>query len=117
MPKTLSTSGSPPDLDGRIVSKSEALSQRIRTSFRFRFREWFLNPNAGLDYDLLFGHQISSAQTSQILIKVIQDEGGNEITDIRNIKYEYDPSKRDFRFSCSVDTIYGDSLDFNERFE
>ena len=116
MSKTISTSGNPPDIDGRVVSDTESLSQRIRSAYRFRLREWFLNQDEGLDYDLIFNHQISDAQTGQVLVNVIREEGGSEVTNIREIQQSYSASTRTFHFSCTVDTIYGESIDINEEF-
>ena len=89
MSKTISTTGTPPDIDGRVATRAESLSQRIRSAFRFRLGEWFLNENAGFDYDLVLNHQISSAHTTQILLNVIRQEGGEEITNIRDIVGRY----------------------------
>ena len=116
MSKTISTTGNPPDIDGRIATRAESLSQRIRSAYRYRLREWFLNPNGGLDYDLIFTHQISDSQTQQVLVNVIREEGGAEITNIRDIVGEFRPDGRTFHFSCNVDTIYGDVIDIDEDF-
>lgn len=113
MSKTISTSGNPPDIDGRIVDGNESLAQRIRCAFRFHLGEYFLDNGLGLDYKLIFDHQITIAQVAQIMLDTIRNEGGNEITDITDVEYSFDKATREFSFSCNVETIYG-NIEINE---
>lgn len=110
MSKTISTSGDPEDLDGTIADRSESLSQRIRCAFRFRLGEWFYNIDEGLDFETLLRHNINANQAAQILLATIRQEGGDEITNIRNIEFENSQTTRRFLFNCDVDTIYGDTI-------
>ena len=49
------------DLDGSVVSQLEALRQRVREAVYLRFGEWMLERSAGLDRDLIIGHNINLA--------------------------------------------------------
>lgn len=116
MSLTISTTGHPPDIDGALVTRAESLAQRIRAAFRFRLNEWFLAPGTGLDYDLVFTHQVSTEQAGQVLVNVARAEGGAEIVEIRDIEFTHDPATRRFTFQCVIDTIYSDPLIINETF-
>ena len=49
------------DLDSTVPSDIEALRQRILQAIWLRVGEWFIRRNAGLDRDLIIGHQINPA--------------------------------------------------------
>lgn len=97
----------PDDLDGRIVDGIEALRQRIIQAFRMRVGEWFIQRNAGFDYDSIIGHRIPPALAATALANVVRDEGAAEILSLENMQYSLDRSTRIFRWSVLARTIYG----------
>lgn len=107
MSKTISMTGNPPDIDGTIADGAESLKQRIHQAFKFRLGEWFMRTDQGIDYDVIFSHQVNFDQVSQVLISVIVEEGKDEVLSVDNVLYEHDNNTRQFIFTCDVETIYG----------
>ena len=95
------------DLDGTIVSELEALRQRIVQAIRLRVRTWFINRNAGLDYDSIIGHRVEPALAAAAINTVIRNEGGNEVIELQDVEYSLESDTRVFRYSVNVETIYG----------
>lgn len=96
------------DLDGTVPDALEALRQRILQALWLRFGEWFLRRRAGLDRDLIIGHQINASLAAQALNDVIRTEGGAEVTGLRDTSVEVDRPSRTLRWRVVVDTIYGE---------
>ncbi len=95
------------DLDGTIVSDIEALRQRIVQAIRMRIRTWFINRNAGLDYDSIIGHRVEPALAAAAINTVVRNEGGNEVIELQDVEYSLESDTRIFRYSANVNTIYG----------
>lgn len=112
MSRTISTTGNPPDMDGTTVTDNISLSQRIRSAFKFRLGEYFVDTTQGLDYNLIFGHTINTAQVAQVMVDIIRDEGLDEIIEITNVQHRLETETRRFHFSCHVITIHGE-FDFD----
>ena len=111
MARTISVAQPSPDrtddLDGTVVDGIEALRQRIVEAIRFRFGTWMLARNAGLDYGLLIGHQITADLAASTLNEVIRKEGGDEVTRLDNVVYSLDRPSRYFYYAVLVQTVYG----------
>ena len=111
MPRTVSVT--PPslaltdDIDGGVVDGVESLRQRIVQALRFRISTWYLDRQAGLDYNLLIGHRISPALAASTLSSAIREEGGDEIVSLNNVQFLLDRENRVYRYSVQIDTIYG----------
>ena len=68
------------DLDGSVVSELEALRQRVREAVYLRFGEWMLERSAGLDRDLIIGHNINLALAAAAINEAIRTEGGRRLS-------------------------------------
>lgn len=100
--------GEPDDLDGRVVEGIHALEQRVAQAIRFRAGEWFLARNRGLDYDRLFGHHVNRGLVATAITETIRQEGGDEVVAVDDVEFSLDGRTREFRYSATVRTIYGD---------
>ena len=96
------------DLDSTVPSDIEALRQRIVQAIWLQVGEWFIRRNAGLDRDLIIGHQINPALAAQALNDTIRTEGGAEVTGLRDTFYSVDSGRRRLNYRVVVDTIYGE---------
>lgn len=96
------------DLDGTVVSQLEALRQRVREAVYLRFGEWILARSAGLDRDLIIGHNINLALAAAAINEVIREEGGDEITGIHDVQYSVTRVSRTFNYSSRVTSIWGE---------
>ena len=105
MPRTLSVSGSPPDLDGTIVDGIESLRQRVTQAIRFRRGEWFLDTRRGIPESDLIGHQTAAGIAAGAVTSAIRTEGGDEVTAIEDIRFSI--VGRRFRYQARIQTIYG----------
>ena len=112
MPRTVSVT--PPslaltdDIDGGVVDGVESLRQRIVQALRFRIRTWYLDRQAGLDYNLLIGHRVTPALAASTLSSAIREEGGDEIVNLNNVQFSLDRENRVYRYSVNIITVYGD---------
>ena len=96
------------DLDGSVVSQLEALRQRVREAVYLRFGEWMLERSAGLDRDLIIGHQINLPLAATAINDVIRTEGGTEIIALHDVQYSSDRVTRTMNYSVRVESIWGE---------
>ena len=97
----------PFDLDNTVLDGLEALRQRIVQAIKWRIRTWFLLRTRGVDYQLLIGHQTTAALAASTISSVIREEGGAEVTGLRDVQFSLNHETRVFRYSVNVDSIYG----------
>ena len=98
------------DLDGSVVSQLEALRQRVREAVYLRFGEWMLERSAGLDRDLIIGHNINLALAAAAINEAIRTEGGAEIIALHDVQYSVTRVSRTFNYSVRVESIWGDMV-------
>lgn len=111
--RTLSTSPIDPlapdngdDLDNRIVDGVESLRQRLTQRLRFLLGEWDLDTRKGTES--VIGFEYTPTLAAAVISDAIQDEGGEELTGAPVITMNLDRDTRQFTFTATVPTIYGD---------
>ena len=105
MPRTLSVSNDPPDLDGRVADGLEALRQRIDQRLRFPRGTWPIDLEAGTDRVL--GHRSAPRLAVTVITDAVIDEGGDEVQAVRAVDIKLDHESRQLTFTAAVDSIYG----------
>ena len=95
------------DIGNGLLDGIESLAERVRERIFFRLAEWFLDTNAGVDYDLIQGHQTTLELAAATITEAIRDEGGAEITAISTPVVQLDRSTRSMTYKAEIDTIYG----------
>ena len=94
-------------MDGLVATDIEALRQRLEQAVQFVLGTWFLDTNAGLDRDLIQGHDTTTEIASTVITEAIIDEGGDEVLTVDVELASLDVATRVFRYRALVDTIYG----------
>ena len=95
------------DLDGRVVDGLDSLRQRVEQALQLRLGEWVINRQRGVPRDLLVGQATTLDIAGATIVSAIREEGGAEVTAVRDVTATLDHATRIMRFSATVDSIYG----------
>ena len=89
-----------------FLSDREAVAQIIATRLKLLRGEWFANLADGLP---LFQSIIGHSNTTQGVALIIRQRilGTPYVTGIQNMSVTYAPTSRNYSFSCTVQTAFG----------
>jgi hypothetical protein len=91
-----------------------AISQAIKTRLLLFLGEWWANTRDGLPlWQQILGQRVRDKNiVSQILVERIQGlitpDGKYAITSVNKVSSVYDAETREYSFTCSVNTIFGE---------
>ena len=100
----------PDDIGTVVVDGIESLRQRIVQRLRFTVGEWWYDNRRGTDR--IVGTQTPAQVAAGVLTDAIRDEGGSEVTDVRNVEAVLE--RRTLTYSAVVITIYDDDIVLSE---
>lgn len=96
------------------VSSPDAIAQAIKTRLLLFLGEWWKDLRDGLPlWQKILGSRVKNkAILDKILIDRIQGlklpDNRYAITAVKEITSEFDPETREYSFSCTVDTVFGE---------
>jgi hypothetical protein len=91
-----------------FVSGTEAIAQLLRIAVRLFTNEWFLNLDAGVNWDAILGEKYNEQLIRESLTPVILASPG--VAAINSLAISLNDTTRQVSISYSVQAVFGDTV-------